>query len=214
VSICVLLLERKSERERERERESERVRERQRERESARASEPGGEGEGGGGGGGRYIAISLFMPRTIHHRKLMIGNCVCICVCHKRTHTHKHTHIHIQRTLMLKQLGLSDCSVEGAMMGQLRLLLACYAVTFCALAAGAHRTENIGAKLTDTSVFGGGGLAEAEGRGQRGSMGKGNAGKSHWRGPRGGLKRELERKRQLRVKSQTEYLLCHPRGPD
>ena len=147
---------------------------------------------------------------SIQHRKLMIENCVCICVCH----THTHTHTHIQRTLMLKQLGLSDCSVEGAMMGQLRLLLACYAVTFGALAAGAHRTEIIGAKVTGTSVLGGGGQAEAEGRGQRGSMGKGNAGKSHWRGPRGGLKRELERKRQVRVKSQTEYLLRHPRGPD
>ena len=94
-------------------------------------------------------------------------------------------------------------------MGQLRLLLGCYAVTFGALAAGAHKSEIIG-----PGVLGGCGQAEAEGRGQRGSIGEGNAGEAHWRGPRGGLKRELERKREVRIKSQTESLFQRPRSPD
>ena len=51
--------------------------------------------------------------------------------------------IHVQRKLMIQQLGLKDCSVGGAMIGQLRLLLACYAVTLGALIAGSPQPESL-----------------------------------------------------------------------
>ena len=40
-------------------------------------------------------------------------------------------------------VGLSECSVEGAMHGQMRVLAACYAVTLAALIAGAPQAEII-----------------------------------------------------------------------
>ena len=40
-------------------------------------------------------------------------------------------------------VGLSECSVEGAMYGQMRVLAACYAVTLAALIAGAPQAEII-----------------------------------------------------------------------
>jgi hypothetical protein len=49
----------------------------------------------------------------------------------------------MQRKLMIQQLGLQDCSVRGAMVGQLRLLLACYAVTLGALIAGSPQPESL-----------------------------------------------------------------------
>ena len=44
-----------------------------------------------------------------------------------------------QRQLMLKHLGLDECTVKGALHGQARLLAGCYAVTLGALIAGAPR---------------------------------------------------------------------------
>ena len=50
-----------------------------------------------------------------------------------------------QRRLLLHQLGLSECSVGGALRGQLRLLAGCYVLTLGALIAGAPRPASLSA---------------------------------------------------------------------